>query len=126
MVRFTVYFQTLDNEFAGLNCYLRLAEQDVGRVINNESVVALGSTLLGKYGFSDRAVTCIDARTPFANPVAWPIGWKRLIALEADASLRGIAIGGGIVFVAHGFKTQRKLFAHSKCVSLSVLLLGFS
>ena len=67
---------------------MRLFPQDVCRVINNESVVALGATLLGEHGFGDRAVTRVDTSTFFADPIAWPLRRELLTALEADAICR--------------------------------------
>ena len=70
---------------------MRLVEQDVSRVIDNETVVALGSTLLGQYGFRDRAITRIDARTLFADPVTRPFRPELFTAFKAD-TIRRIAL----------------------------------
>ena len=63
-VRFTVNFRVWNKEFAVYDCYLRLFAQEVGRVIDNETVVALGTALLGEHGLRDRSVTRIDSNWP--------------------------------------------------------------
>lgn len=62
----------------------QLVGQDVGCVIDDESVVAFGTTLFGEHGFWDRTIARIDPSTFSADAIAWPLRWKRLVAFEAD------------------------------------------
>ena len=78
-------------------CRGNLVRQDVSGVINDESVVPFGATLLGQYGFRDRSETRIDASTSLADPIAWPNRRELLTALEADSVCR-IAV---VFFLIH-------------------------
>ena len=65
-----------------------LIGHDVGRVIDNKSVVPLGSPLLGEHSFWNRSKFGVDTGTLRTNAVARSFGGEFLPALKADALCR--------------------------------------